>query len=69
MDHAITIGGLMLTIGCFVGLVVAVIGIFMFMAGGMSDAPQAGDRAGESGCITFCIGAVILVGCILALMR
>lgn len=65
MNHAITIGGLLLTIGCLGGLVAAGIGLLMIFAGMMSD---AGDDTSGPGCITFVVGVAVLVGCVAALV-
>lgn len=68
MNHAITIGGLLLTVGVIAGLAAAAIGLLMIFAGGMSDAPAAGDEASKQGCIVALIGVVLLVGCLLAVV-
>lgn len=64
MNHAITIGGLILALGMIVGLLTAAFGALMLFAGGMSDAPSEGDAAGRQGCIVFLLGAALLVGCV-----
>lgn len=62
MNHAITIGGLLSVLTIIGGLGVAAFGALMFMAGGMSDAPAEGDKAGRAGCLTFILGAGMIVG-------
>jgi hypothetical protein len=59
MNHAITIGGLLLGILALGGLGAIAVGALMFMAGGMSDAPAAGEAAGKQGCIALTGGAVL----------
>jgi hypothetical protein len=66
MNHAVTIGGLLLTLGAAAGLLAAGIGVIMFFAGAMSDDPYAADSTGKTGCVIFVIGAVALIGCIVA---
>jgi hypothetical protein len=62
MNHAITIGGLLFSIGAFVGLLMAAFGLLMVFAAGMSDASD--DGTGGQGCVVFIIGVVLLIGCI-----
>ncbi len=59
MNHAITIGELLLGILALGGFGAIAVGGLMFMAGGMSDAPAAGEAAGKQGCITIIVGAVL----------
>lgn len=67
MTHAITIGDLLRIVGILIGLGLLGFGLTMFMAGGMSDAPSEGDKAGRKGCIYGIIGialvAVLLAAC------
>jgi hypothetical protein len=69
MNHAITIGDLLLCFGALIGVVCAAIGILMFAAGGMSDAPELGDAAAKQGCVTALVGLTVLVGCMLWLLH
>lgn len=64
MNHAITVGGLLLTVGIMVGFFACAIGLLMAFAGGMSDAPAEGDATSKQGCIVFVCGLVLFVGCI-----
>ena len=61
MNHAITYGGLLCGIAIFFGLIIGAFGCLAFMAGGMSDAPSAGETAGRTGCICMVIGIVSIV--------
>ena len=61
MNHTVTVGGLLAAIVILIGLGVGVFGCLAFMAGGMSDAPEAGDAAGRTGCICMAIGAASVV--------
>lgn len=63
MNHAITVGGLLLSVGAFVGLCIAAFGVLMLLAGGMSDAPDIGDATGKNGCICIICGALVMVAC------
>lgn len=68
MNHAITLGGLLLFLGIIGGLVMIGFGVLKFFVGSMSDAPEAGEAAGKQGCIIAAVGLVLLVGCILKLV-
>lgn len=65
MNHAITIGGLLLGIGAFVGFGCAALGVLMMFAAGMSDATD--DGTGKSGCICLVCGILVAAACLLAL--
>lgn len=62
MSHTITVGGLLLVLAIIVGLAFSAVGALMIFAGGMSDAPAAGDSASRQGCFVSAIGVVLLVG-------
>lgn len=66
MNHAITIGGLLLSIGCFGGVAAAGIGLLMVMAAGMSDAGD--DGTGSSGWAVLIAGVVVAALCIAGLV-
>lgn len=57
MNHAITIGGLLLGLSLIAGFITFASGILMMFAAGMSDAGD--DGTGKSGCITMAVGAVM----------
>ncbi len=59
MNHAITLGGLLLFLACVGGFVAAAFGALMTFAGGMSDAPAQGSAASSGGCLTAVIGAAV----------
>lgn len=65
MNHAITVGGLLLTLGAGAGALIACFGILDAFACGMSDAPS--DNSSTSGCFIFGAGVVLLIGCIIGL--
>jgi hypothetical protein len=69
MNHAITVGGLLLAVGALIGLAIAAFGVLEIFAGGMSDAPAEGDAAGKNGCVLLICGALIFVACILWLVH
>lgn len=69
MNHAVTLGEILVVIGCIVGLLAAALGALMFMAGGMSDSPSAGDRAGKQGCIVAIVGIILLCASIYGCVR
>jgi hypothetical protein len=62
MNHAITIGGLVRAAFVLVGLLALGGGVLQFLAGSMSDAPQAGDDAGRIGCGAAVSGIVLIIG-------
>lgn len=68
MNHAITVGGLLLSLSILVGLVMVFIGALVIFAGGMSDAPTEGAAASKQGCFVFCLGAAFIVGGIWGLL-
>lgn len=39
-------------------------GALEYLAGMMSDAPQEGDDMGRKGCVTFAVGAVLIIAAI-----
>jgi hypothetical protein len=61
VNHVITFDDVLLVVLAIGGLIVLSVGILMFMAGGMSDAPSAGQQTGKQGCIAALCG-VALVG-------
>jgi hypothetical protein len=63
MHHAITVGGLLLSVGVIVGLIAAGLGLLMVFAAGMSDAGD--DGTGGTGCAVLA-GGVILTGLCIA---
>jgi hypothetical protein len=64
MNHAITVGGLLLSIGIVASTLAAAYGAFDAYGNMMADA--AGDN-GKQGCTIFIVGIVGLVGCIAGL--
>lgn len=64
MNHAITVGGLLLSVGIIAGLIAAAVGVLMAFAGGMSDSPAEGEAASKRGCIVLAIGLALVGGCI-----
>jgi hypothetical protein len=67
MNHAITIGGLLLSVCVFVGIVMAAVGALMVFAGGMSDAPASGEEFSGQGCRIVIVGIAIIGGGLWAL--
>lgn len=51
----------MLTLG-ILGLAAMGLGVLMFFAGMMSDAPIQGDRDGRNGAILFVVGLLVIIG-------
>jgi hypothetical protein len=68
MNHAITIGGLLCTLGIIAGIALTGVGALAIFAGGMSDSPQAGADASKQGCIIAGVGLALLVGSVLGLV-
>lgn len=68
MNHAITIGGLLLSLGVLVGLAMTAFGALAIFAGGMSDAPEAGADTTRQGCMIALPGAMLLAMCIIGLV-
>jgi hypothetical protein len=68
VNHTITIGGLLCTLGIVAGIALTGIGALAIFAGGMSDSPQAGADASKQGCIIAGVGLVLLVGSIVGLV-
>lgn len=66
MDHAITLGGLLLFLAVIGGLVAAVFGTLMMFAGGMSDAGD--DGTSGKGCVIAIIGAIIFGAALFGLL-
>jgi hypothetical protein len=66
MNHAITIGGLLLGLGAVGGVLAACLGGLMVMAAGMSDAGD--DGTGGAGCAVLIAGAIIAALCIAGLV-
>jgi hypothetical protein len=64
MNHAITVGGLLLSIGIVASTLATVYGAIDAYGNMMADA--AGDN-GKQGCTIFIVGIVGLVGCIAGL--
>lgn len=52
-----------------IGIVVAVFGALEALAGGMSDAPAAGDAMGRSGCITLLVGLAMVAVAVVMMVR
>lgn len=65
MNHAITIGELLLSLGVLIGLGVTAFGLLSAFANMMADA--AGDN-GKEGCQVMLGGVALLIGCILGLV-
>ena len=59
MNHAITVGGLLFSVGILVGLLTMAFGVLSLFGNMMADA--AGDQ-GKSGCAIFLTGLAITVG-------
>jgi hypothetical protein len=68
MNHAITLGGLLLFLAAAGGLVAIALGALTFFAGSMSDSPAAGDAAGKQGCIILLVGLAVFVGSLWGLL-
>jgi hypothetical protein len=66
VNHAITIGGLLLSIGAVGGLACIGIGALMLFAGGMSDAGD--DGTATSGCAIAVAGVCVAAFCIAGLV-
>jgi hypothetical protein len=60
MNHAVTIGGLLLSVGLLGGVLTLVFGVLSLFANMMADAQGDG---GKGGCITLAVGAVLVIGC------
>lgn len=67
MNHAITVGGLLLTLGIIGGLIGSAFGALMVFAGGMSDNPSAGNDAAGTGCLVLLGGLAMASLCALGL--
>ena len=65
MNHAITIGGLLLGAIAFWGALMGAIGVLMFFAGMMSDAGD--DGTSGRGAIIFFIGLALFIGGLIGL--
>jgi hypothetical protein len=65
MNHAITIGGLLLSVGALIGIGMFLFGGLMFFAAGMSDADD--DGTAKQGCIVFALGAALTIGCLIGM--
>jgi hypothetical protein len=59
MNHAITVGGALAFVAMIVGIGAVALGLVAFFAGGMSDAPEAGEDASTWGCIVMIGGALL----------
>jgi hypothetical protein len=59
MNHFITIGGLLSTLGIGLGILCALLGGLILFAEGMSDAPDTNGRGGFSGCGFIVVGLVL----------
>ena len=66
MNHAITIGGLLLTVGAFIGLLMAGFGGIIILANGMSD--NTSDNSSGAGCVPLIAGIALTIGCIVGLV-
>jgi predicted outer membrane lipoprotein len=60
MNHAITLGGLLLSIGLLGGVLTCAFGVLSLFANMMADAQGDG---GKGGCIALIVGAVLVIGC------
>ena len=60
----ITWFALLKALGVVAGLIAFAIGALMAFAGGMSDAPEEGDRVGRQGCTTAIVGLIVLLAAI-----
>jgi hypothetical protein len=69
MNHSITVGDILLTLGLVLGGLGMGLGALAAFAGGMSDAPEAGAEASKQGCIGFVVSAVVFGGCLYGLLR
>lgn len=61
MNHAVTIGGLLLALLAFGGFCAALLGLLILMAGASSDAPGQGDAAVRRGCLTMFAGLIVFI--------
>jgi uncharacterized membrane protein YphA (DoxX/SURF4 family) len=68
MNHAITVGGLLLVLGAIVSIPAFLFGLLMIFAGGMSNSPTEGESAASSGCLVTIISAIVLIGCVAGLI-
>jgi hypothetical protein len=66
VNHPITIGGLVLSLGLLAGLLALGGGLLAVMAEGMSDAPS--EDNGKSGCLTAIVGLILVIGCAIGLI-
>jgi hypothetical protein len=66
MNHAITVGGLLLSLGLLAGLLASLGGFMAVLAEGMSDAPSADN--GKSGCAAIIVGLILMIGCAIGLL-
>jgi hypothetical protein len=65
MHHAITIGGLLLSLGILGGALATVLGLLMLFAAGMSDAGD--DGTGGKGCVIALVGIVLAIACLVGM--
>lgn len=63
MAHAVTLGDVLLGAGALAGFGLIVAGLLLTLAGGMADAPQAGETAGRQGCAMLFAGWVVAMLC------
>jgi hypothetical protein len=66
MNHPITLGGLLLSLGVIVGVPITASGFIWTFSEGMKPAPDAGD--GWGGCLLALVGIVLTIGCSVGLM-
>lgn len=66
MNHAITVGGLLLALGGVAGGIAVFFGGLMLAAASMSDAGD--DGTGGKGCAVMAGGALLIAGCLMALV-
>ena len=66
MNHAITIGGLLLGLGIVGGALAAMLGALMVAAAGMSDAGD--DGTGGTGCAILIGGLVVAALCVAGML-
>ena len=66
MNHAITLGGLLLGVGALTGFGMVVLGVMNVLANSMSDNPT--DNSSTAGCVPVLAGAALMITCIVRLL-